>query len=122
MEFGPVADYASPMAIFWMRTRDAWRDATWPAEDMSAFDDGVVFPRIHSRPDGEDIGSVYLIRGGMKDSLWQWSMTVSLSGLAFGRQTNGTTAQRGEAAHAMLDCYARYLKTRPVDYTRVKAG
>ena len=106
------------MPIYWMRRNDAFPGSLPDDDAFCAFDNEVRFERIQSRPDAEYIGGVNLIRGGMKDGLWQWSMTVSLPGPAFGRPTNGTSAQRAEAAHAMLDCYTLYLKTRPVDYTR----
>jgi hypothetical protein len=48
-------------------------------------------------------------------------MTVCLAGPAFGSTTNGYETTRGDAGRAMLDCNRRYLKTRPVDYTKVQA-
>ena len=122
MELGPASYYASPMTIFWMRTRDAWRDATWTEGDMSAFHDGVVFPRIHSRSDGEPIGMVRPAGAGLHSGQWSWSMTVCLAGPAFGATTNGYASTRGDAGRAMLDRYARYLKSRPRDYTKAQAG
>jgi hypothetical protein len=47
-------------------------------------------------------------------------MTVCLAGLAFGATTNGYASTQGDAGRAMLDCYKRYLKTRPVAYTKVQ--
>ena len=81
----------------------------------------MVFPRIHSRPDGEDIGTVKPAGAGMHSGMWSWSMTVCLAGPAFGSTTNGYETTRGDAGRAMLDCNRRYLKTRPVDYTKVQA-
>lgn len=79
------------MPIFWMRTWDTVGDPTWPADSFSAFDPEVVFPRIHSRHDGEYVGTVRL---------------------------NGDGSTRGDAGRAMHDCYKRYLRSRLVDYTR----
>src|SRR4051794_13165909 len=102
------------MAILWMLTRDAFADATWPEEDLCAFDDGVVFPRLYPRPEGECIGMVRLTG----PSMWSWFMTVRLPGPTFGSPTNGYEETRDDAGRAMLECYERYLKSRPVDYTR----
>ena len=110
------------MTIFWMLTRDPVGDPTWPADSFSAFDPEVVLPRIHSDLDGEYIGSVRPAGAGMYSGQWSWSMTVCLAGPAFGLPTNGYENTRGNAGRAMLHCYARYLKTRPRDYAKVRAG
>jgi len=54
----------------------------------------------------------------MHSGLWSWSMMVCVASPAFGATTNGYESTRGDAGRAMLACYKRYLRSRPVDYTR----
>lgn len=86
------------MAIYWMRTADVYPDTRYP-DCFTAFDDAVRFPRFHMTEGDEYIGGVRRIEHGPQAGLWQWTMTVSLSGPRYGSPTNGIEPTRGTAAH-----------------------
>ena len=105
------------MGIYWKRTSEVYPDGGYDDSYWMAFDPDVRFPRTFPITGDEPIGNVHRITGGPEDSLWQWSMTASLPGPMFhGR--SGVEADKVEAGRAVIDCYRRYLSTRPEKYPR----
>ncbi|MBM6583000.1 hypothetical protein ILT44_22610 [Microvirga sp. BT689] len=109
------------MSIYWMKTADVYPDSSWSENSFTAFDPEVRFPRFHMETGDEPIGGVDLIKGGLQDGLWRWSMTVSLSGPRYGRPINGVELTRGAAGRRVVEVYQHYLSTRPEQYPRVPA-
>ena len=105
-------------AIYWMRTKDVYPDGGYDDTFFMAFDPEVRFPRFHMETGDETIGNVHQIAHGPERGKWQWSMTVALPGPVYGRETNGTTEKRSDAARDMIECYRHYLSTRPEQYPR----
>lgn len=106
------------MGIYWKKTADVYPDASWSEHSFVALDPDVRFPRFHMVEGDEPIGGVDLIQGGLQSGLWQWSMTVSLSGPAYGLPTNGVEKDKIEAGRKVIACYRHYLSTRPETYPR----
>jgi hypothetical protein len=104
------------MGIYWKKTAEVYPDARYDSTDWMAFDPAVRFPRFHMVEGDETIGNVHQIKGGLQSGLWQWSMTVALSGPAYGPPTNGTEADKVEAGRKVIACYRHYLSTRPEHY------
>ena len=110
-----------PSAIYWMRTAAVHPDAGYGPDAFMAFDPEVRFPRFHMVEGDETIGNIHLIEGGMQSGRWEWSMTVALSGPAYGGPTSGTEPTRGAAARRVIEVYRHYLSTRPEQYPRFSA-
>jgi hypothetical protein len=106
------------MAIYWMKTADVYPDGRYGPDAFMAFDHEVRFPRFHMTEGDETIGNVHQIKGGLQSDLWQWSMTVSLSGPRYGSPTNGVEASRGAAGRRVVEVYRHYLSTRPEQHPR----
>lgn len=99
MALGTAAVYTLAMTV-WMIIRDSARDPTWPANDMSAFDDGVVLPRNPSSPEGGSHGTVEPA-GGLH----------GISGLRR-RRTGQANNLRSKALASFGCCEAAYTRNR----------
>ena len=106
------------MSIYWLKTADVYPDSGWRENAFMAFDPDVRFPRFHMAEGDETIGNVHLIKGGLQSGQWQWSMTVALSGPAYGSPISGTEPSRGAAARRVIEAYRHYLSMRPEQYPR----
>jgi hypothetical protein len=106
------------MSIYWLKTADVYPDGGWHENAFMAFDPDVRFPRFHMAEGDETIGNVHLIKGGLQSGQWQWSMTVALSGPAYGSPISGTEPSRGAAALRVIEAYRHYLSMRPEQYPR----
>jgi hypothetical protein len=106
------------MSIYWLKTADVYPDSGWCENAFMAFDPDVRFPRFHMAEGDETIGNVHLIKGGLQSGQWQWSMTVALSGPAYGSPISGTEPSRGAAARRVIEAYRHYLSMRPEQYPR----
>jgi hypothetical protein len=110
------------MSIYWMKTADVCPVGGYNETSFMAFDPEVRFPRFHMVEGDETIGNVQLIKGGLQDGQWQWSMTVALPGPRNGRPTNGVEASRGAAGRRVVEVYRHYLSTRSEQYPRSRAS
>src|SRR3954469_1965545 len=97
------------MPIYWMKTTDVYPNARYDETAFMAFDPEVRFPAFHMAEGDETIGNVHQIKGGLQTGLWQWSMTVALSGPAYVRPTNGVEATRGAPARKVIAVYRHCL-------------
>jgi len=61
---------------------------------------------------------LHRIKLGEKEGLWQWTMTVSLSGPHYASPTGGVEPSRAAAARRVIEIYRHYLSTRPGIYER----
>ena len=110
------------MGIYWKKTAEVYPDAGYDDTFWMAFDPDVRFPRFHMVEGDETIGNVHRKTGGPEDGRWQWSMTVSLPGPAYGSPTNGVEKDKIEAGRKVIACYRHYLSTRPEKYPRGGIG
>jgi hypothetical protein len=83
------------------------RTTSWPWTPK------VRFPRFRMETGDETIASVRLIDSGPDCGLWQWSMTVSLPGPAYGSPISGRETSRGAVGWRTFETDRHDLSTRP---------
>jgi hypothetical protein len=87
-----------------------------------AFDPAVRFPAFNPIEGHGTIGSVHRIQLGEEEGLWQWAITVSLTGPRGASAIGGVEPSRSAAARRVIEVYRHYLSTRPESYARSSLG